>query len=123
MKLTINISNLFEAYFNNDNFEDFFERVKADLDAKSVVCGNYEKETIDMLESAFKNATIENMLSEADKEPLLDEVLNKGKTLVSRAYSDEESECYVRYEIVEYNDNLYYIEHEEDECTSFRKLK
>lgn len=66
---------------------------------------------------------IENMLDKIDEEPLLDDVLDSGNVLVSRAYSDEELGCFVRYQIINYKGSLYYIEHEEKECTAFRKLQ
>lgn len=54
MKLMINIPKEFEQDFKNDKFNEFFGRVRADIDG--TVCGKYEFETLDMLENAFENA-------------------------------------------------------------------
>lgn len=50
MKMLINIPDEFEIDYRTDRFAYFFERVKADMD---LICGNYEKETADMLINAF----------------------------------------------------------------------
>lgn len=69
MKLVIKIPKEFERDWYTDEFQDCFERVLADLRNSSCVSGNYEKETIEMLKSAFKNA----------KEFDLEEKKKKGK--------------------------------------------
>lgn len=56
MKLVIEIPKEFERDQHTDEFQDCFDRVLADLRNASCVSGNYEKETIEMLKSAFKNA-------------------------------------------------------------------
>lgn len=50
MKMLINIPDEFEIDYRTDRFADFFDRVKADMD---VICGNYERETADILRNAF----------------------------------------------------------------------
>lgn len=65
---------------------------------------------------------IQNMLEQIDKEPLLEEVLNDGEVIKSRAYCDGETDIFTRYQIIKYKGILYYIEHEEKECTAFTKL-
>ncbi len=57
MKITINIPAEFESDYNTDRFEDIFNRILADLHNNSLLCGNYEKETIEMLKNAFKQST------------------------------------------------------------------
>ena len=52
MKLIIDIPTEFETDYNGDKFKDFFSRVLCDID-KSVLCGNYEKETAEMFLKAF----------------------------------------------------------------------
>lgn len=47
-----------------DRFQDFFMRLQAEIQHRlssndTLVCGNYELETIEMLLKSFKNATIE----------------------------------------------------------------
>lgn len=53
MKITIEIPSEYEAEFEKDKFEDTLQRMKADAHC---LAGNYEKETINMLIEAFKNA-------------------------------------------------------------------
>ena len=50
MKILIDISKEFEIDYRTDRFADFFGRVEADMD---VLCGNYERETADILRNAF----------------------------------------------------------------------
>ena len=57
MKLMIEIPKEFEVDYGADKFNEFFGRVKADIN-EGVLCGRYEKETIEMLEKALKNATV-----------------------------------------------------------------
>lgn len=56
MKLVIEIPQEFECDWNRDKFHDCFNRVLADLGGMYSVSGRYEKETIKMLESAFRDA-------------------------------------------------------------------
>ena len=56
MKITIDIPEEFRDHFYKDSFEDSFRRVLSDI---HLCAGLYEKETIQMLISAFKNAEIE----------------------------------------------------------------
>ena len=60
MKITLEIPKEFEVDFYSNHFEDFFERVKVDLESKGDVrlCGNYEKEIVDMMETSFQNAVV-----------------------------------------------------------------
>ena len=67
-------------------------------------------------------SSISNMLNEIDKEPLLEEVLNNGKVIISKAYCDAETEYFMRYQIISYDEMLYFIEHRETECVTFKKL-
>lgn len=55
MRLAITIPNEVATDFILDNFEDFFGRVRADIE-NGVLCGNYELEILDALEQAFANA-------------------------------------------------------------------
>lgn len=56
MKLLIEIPKEFECDWNRDKFYDCFERVFTDLGGMYSVSGNYERETIKMLEKAFCDA-------------------------------------------------------------------
>lgn len=56
MKITIDIPKEFEKHFGNDRFKDSLERIKADLDDEFVFAGLYERELLEMLIEAFKNA-------------------------------------------------------------------
>lgn len=53
--VTIKIPHQFVGELYRDRFRETFERVKADFDFWA---GNYERETIDMLIEAFKNAEV-----------------------------------------------------------------
>lgn len=57
MKIEIEIPEEFEADYNVNRFSDFFSRVKADIDYNGI-CGNYERETADVLAEAFKNSRV-----------------------------------------------------------------
>ena len=54
MKITIDIPKEFEDHWKDDKFEDSLNRLKADAHC---LAWNYEKEIVDMLIVAFKNAT------------------------------------------------------------------
>ena len=51
MKIEIEIPKEYERDYDNDKFEDFFSRLLVDIEG--VLCGNYEKEIILMLRTAF----------------------------------------------------------------------
>lgn len=67
--------------------------------------------------------SIPNILNEIDRQPLLEEILNNGRVIVSRGYCDAETNCFIRYLIIKYKSLLYYIEYKENECIAFRKLQ
>ena len=55
MRIEIDIPKEFEKHFKQDKFKDSFERIMSDF--KYCLCvGNYEYETIEMLEEAFENS-------------------------------------------------------------------
>lgn len=71
MKILIEIPKEFERDFNEDKFKDFFERVRVDLDNNTGVnlCGNYEREIVDMMENTFQNATeIKDAISDYEED-------------------------------------------------------
>lgn len=53
MKIMIEIPSEYEGEFEKDKFENTLQRMKADAHC---LAGNYEKETMNMLIEAFKNA-------------------------------------------------------------------
>jgi hypothetical protein len=57
MRIEIEIPEEFENHFNYDRFENSFYRLNADAHH---VAGNYEKELVEMLIKAFKNAAIKD---------------------------------------------------------------
>lgn len=57
VKLTIDIPREYEQDFIADKFKDFFSRVIADMDY-SGLCGNYEKEIVEMFLEAFDKAIV-----------------------------------------------------------------
>ena len=56
-KVTLQIPCAFENDLRN-RFQDFFDRVIADIDYNGC-CGNYEKETAEMLQRAFEKGMVE----------------------------------------------------------------
>ena len=52
MRIIIDIPNEFEEDYTWDRFKDFFSRVLCDIQ-DGTICGNYEKETAEMLLKAF----------------------------------------------------------------------
>jgi hypothetical protein len=58
MIIELKIPKEFEYHFNYDRFEDSFHRLNADVHS---LAGNYEKETVDMLIEAFKNAVVKEV--------------------------------------------------------------
>lgn len=57
MRIEIEIPKEFEKDYTADKFADFLGRVKADIDYNGM-CGNYERETADVLAEAFKNSRV-----------------------------------------------------------------
>lgn len=57
MRIEIEIPKEFEADYTADKFADFLGRVRADIDYNGM-CGNYERETADVLAEAFKNSRV-----------------------------------------------------------------
>ena len=91
MKIEIEIPKEFEEHFNKDKFKDSFERIMVDiwnlLENKNCLCaGNYEYETIKMLEKA-----LENSKSAYDVDKVVEEI----KTLKEEALGE--------YNMGEYN--------------------
>ena len=66
MKLVIDIPEEFEGDFSENKFSDAFNRAIYAIDNKGL-CGNYEKETFEMLSTAFKDATIIEAENEIDE--------------------------------------------------------
>lgn len=59
MKVEIEIPKEFEEHFNYDRFEDSLKRVATDiLDPHCILSGNFELETIEMLQKAFLYAVV-----------------------------------------------------------------
>lgn len=61
MKIEIEIPKAFEEHFKQDKFKNSLERIMVDiwnlLENKNCLCaGNYEYETIEMLEKAFEDS-------------------------------------------------------------------
>ena len=55
MRIEIEIPEEFEVDYTADKFADFLGRVRADIDYNGM-CGNYERETADVLSEAFKHS-------------------------------------------------------------------
>lgn len=85
MKIEIDIPKEFEKDFNEDKFKDFFKRAIADLDNNSVLCGRYEKETLEMLKKAFTNSKkIEKQDNHISKETELDIRLDERNRIINQ---------------------------------------
>lgn len=57
MKVTIEIPKEFAFHWNKDRFKDSLERLREDI---NLLAGNYEKELVNMLIKAFKEAEVNN---------------------------------------------------------------
>ena len=91
MRIEIEIPKEFEEHFKQDKFKDSFERIMADikhsLEIGNCLCaGNYEYETIKMLEEALENSKLAYSV---------DKVVEEIKTL--------KEEALVEYNMGEYN--------------------
>ena len=67
MKVLIDIPEEFEVDYHTDRFRDFFDRAVADMD---VMCGTYERETVDALAKAFEESGVydlDKVVEELDK--------------------------------------------------------
>ena len=91
MRIEIEIPEEFEKDYTTDKFADFLGRVRADIDYNGI-CGNYERETADVLAEAFKNSRViqevaykGGRLVDADK--LYDDLADKLKWLMG--YGDD----------------------------------
>ena len=94
MKLVVEIPEEFERDWNDDKFHDCFERVLADLGGMYRVSGRYEKETIKMLEDAFRDA--KECEPEDSKEDVLDRYLILlGPNTRQWWVYDEMHDCYI----------------------------
>lgn len=67
MRIEIEIPEEFESDYTSDKFKDFFSRVLCDIE-DSVICGNYEEETAEMMLKAFDESktayNVEKVISE-----------------------------------------------------------
>ena len=91
MRIEIDIPKEFEEHFKQDKFKDSLERIMADiwhsLEIGNCLCaGNYEYETIKMLEEALENSKLAYSV---------DKVVEEIKTL--------KEEALVEYNMGEYN--------------------
>lgn len=83
MKLLIEIPPEFERDFNDNRFEDCFQRLLHDTKDRldkhdTLLAGNYEIETLEMFIKAFKNATEVQIYEPIDSDiKIPNEVLNK----------------------------------------------
>lgn len=59
MKVVLEIPKEFENHFKQDKFSESFLRISGDIKHKEIcLAGNYERELIDMLETAFQNCEV-----------------------------------------------------------------
>ena len=56
MRIIIDIPEQFESDYKGDMFKDFFSRVMCDIQ-DGTLCGNYEKETVEMFLKAFDESS------------------------------------------------------------------
>lgn len=57
MKIEIEIPKQFDCDYNRDRFKDFFSRVACDIE-DGTICGNYERETVEMFLKAFEDSKV-----------------------------------------------------------------
>lgn len=60
MTIQLEIPKEFVCDYTRDRFDEFFGRVFGDIEQNGVLCGRYERETIEMMERAFKESTVVN---------------------------------------------------------------
>lgn len=95
MKLVIDIPEAFEGHFNQDRFKDSFERVINDSFTNNYgLAGNYERETLEMLITAFENSTpldsiIADIEAARDKDKLCEYPYNRCINIIKKAVDDE----------------------------------
>jgi hypothetical protein len=58
VRIEIEIPKEFECDYNEDKFKNFFNRVLTDIIFFDGLCGNYEKETAEMLQKAFVKSKV-----------------------------------------------------------------
>ena len=103
MKIEIDIPKEFEQHFKQDKFKDSLERIMADiwhsLEIGNCLCaGNYEYETIKMLEEALENSklayNVDKVVKELEKHKdttdltTVDEEMVVGFTIYQGAFND-----------------------------------
>lgn len=79
MKILIDIPKEFEIDYRTDRFADFFGRVEADMD---VICGNYERETADILRNAFAESRpydLDVVMEQLESRTDIDKIIGKKK--------------------------------------------
>lgn len=77
MRIEIEIPEEFEKDYTTDKFAEFLGRVRADIDYNGI-CGNYERETADVLAEAFKNSRVVQPVA-----------YNGGRLIDANAYRDD----------------------------------
>ena len=77
MRIEIEIPKEFEGDYDADRFKNFFNRVLTDIIFFDGLCGNYEKETAEMLQKAFSKSKlaydVEAVVVELEKESFEDD--------------------------------------------------
>ena len=58
MKIIVEIPDEFISHFEADRFDESFGRILADISYFDGISGRYERETIEMLRVAFRNAKV-----------------------------------------------------------------
>lgn len=87
MVIVLEIPKEFNAHFNEDRFTDSFARICHEIKSNNYhLCGNYERELIDMLIPAFQKA---HVISDGERLP----GPQKGKTNLSSVYGKAALEC------------------------------
>lgn len=73
MDIVIEIPKEFEDEYHRDKFEEYFGRMKADYNNIRCLAGNYEYETLEMMEKAFREScmfVLTNKNKETKRKPV-----------------------------------------------------
>ncbi len=89
---------------------------------KNIVTDILENHSEASLANYYGNnkSEIDNLMEQIHKEPVLDEVVSEGTTLVCESY---DKKVHKVVKIIEYKNRIYFVKYEDGYCVSFKKLR
>lgn len=95
MRIIIDIPKEFESDYKGDMFKDFFSRVLCDIQ-DGILCGNYEKETAEMLIKAFdESIPMDRIVEQLEKQA--EQYRRRGFEAEAKGYSAMADKYYGKY--------------------------